>query len=1395
MQEIDGNGGFTLGSQSRGGDPPIAIYNNAQLSSKAQSEGWTGSGTESDPYIIEDYDINGTDNHTCILIEDTDLHLVIRNNTLHDVSQRINIPYQGCAIRLDNVTNVTVIGNIIKDIKIPSGGIHVKDSRDVIIRENNISSVSDTIDIQSSTIDLIQNSVRTEYKALDIYQSPDCVVEGNRFYNDDDSGSRNVDGLRFDGSDHNFKPNLSIEISNNSFEGFDYTVHVKNGQVKFYNNNITGRVGITVQRCYNSSITDNTFNVTSLGGMRLWVNDNVTILRNTMYGGGIPIEDNGFWATLGNLTMDGSNTINGVPILVMDGVNDTRVGGGYSEYILNDCHNVTFQDMTMTTYFAGIWAGHSSNIVVSNIIANSSISTKMRFVESSDIIVANCTLDNVTIDINSYSYYDVTGIEIRDNVMFRCYIWTIHTVGVKVLDNHIVNGARGIFSHSGSGGLYARNNITLWDENPTYGAFYFSQSPGAIIRDNALWGAGFDVYFNRQGWGDHVFENNTIGGKPVLFIGEATDVVVKGGEWGQVLIGYCTNITLDGLTLEGTGEGVEVSLSFGVTINGTRVTDSWEAGISLQYCHDITVSESFIKDCGIGINSRDDDGLSIVDNWVLNSTKDGILVELGEDVSIERNVVMYSGMTGISAGADTMSSGKVASNYVSDNRYYGVLTTINIDVYGNTFIDNHRDPDTGEVESPQCMDERSNEWDDGSRGNFWSDYQTRYPDATNDGTVWDTPYEIKSNVLDNFPLVHPWDPIHPVANAGEDVEVVEGESFELNGSASHDNIGIVSYEWVLDDDSSGHHVHQGMTLTHHIDVVSVWTATLYVEDRQGNIAWDSKTINVLLNPPPVSDAGEDIEVDEGTTVTLDGSGSTDAHGIVGWQWALFYGGDDVVLKGEIVEFTFDLVGEYSVTLNVTDGLGKWAEDTLTVRVLDRTSPDIIVHRPVEDELTRNATSTVTGMTEPFTRVDINVESSEGSEEYTLTSSEDGSFEMSIDLFEGIQNVVVTATDAMGNPSVVTRNVILDTIPPDFIINSPDEEYVLTRQSRYTIVGTMLLDPAATVWIQLFVVAHTGVFQFEVELEEGVNLIEVKAVDEAGNEKVVVLTIVRDSIAPVLTVTSPPEDYLITNDYMVHFGGTVRDAIGVVIQLHSLDLAAELVTGSWQDGEWEYDLMNIPMDPEYDLAIIAYDLAGNEAMMVIYVRFDFEKPQLSIDGEALSYTNQSAVTISGTTEEGIETVMVNGVEEMVEDGDISVAVDLEEGMNTFVISVEDEAGNPSTEIIEITLDTVPPTYKLDYPKKTDKKKATISGTCSNDVVTMLINGRSNNVENGTYKVEVEIKEEGKNQFIITFEDRAGNTVTETITIRKGEETPGFGAWFAVLALAGGMIVLSRRRFGN
>jgi len=53
----------------------------------------------------------------------------------------------------------------------------------------------------------------------------------------------------------------------------------------------------------------------------------------------------------------------------------------------------------------------------------------------------------------------------------------------------------------------------------------------------------------------------------------------------------------------------------------------------------------------------------------------------------------------------------------------------------------------------QATDEIGNQWSVNNTGNFWNDYQIKYPLATADDGVWTQPYEIDSFGIDKYPLV------------------------------------------------------------------------------------------------------------------------------------------------------------------------------------------------------------------------------------------------------------------------------------------------------------------------------------------------------------------------------------------------------------------------------------------------------------------------------------------------------------------------------------------------------------------------------------------------------------------------------------------------------------------
>ena len=186
----------------------------------------------------------------------------------------------------------------------------------------------------------------------------------------------------------------------------------------------------------------------------------------------------------------------------------------------------------------------------------------------------------------------------------------------------------------------------------------------------------------------------------------------------------------------------------------------------------------------------------------------------------------------------------------------------------------------------------------------------------------------------------------PTSDAGPDQTVNEADAVILDGSNSADpDDGIASYLW---EQISG----TSVTLSNTTAVQPTFTAPnvgpngasltfqLTVTDGGGLQSTDSCIVTISwINLPPTADAGPDQTVNEGVSVTLDGSNSNDPDdGIVSYQWAQL-GGFPVTLSNATVfrpSFTAPNVGSNGVSLTfqltVTDNSGLQSTDSCIVNV-------------------------------------------------------------------------------------------------------------------------------------------------------------------------------------------------------------------------------------------------------------------------------------------------------------------------------------------------------------------------------------------------------------------------------------------------------------------------------
>ena len=213
----------------------------------------------------------------------------------------------------------------------------------------------------------------------------------------------------------------------------------------------------------------------------------------------------------------------------------------------------------------------------------------------------------------------------------------------------------------------------------------------------------------------------------------------------------------------------------------------------------------------------------------------------------------------------------------------------------------------------------------------------------------------------------------PVANAGPDQTVNVADTVTLDGSGSSDaDSDPLTYSWALSVPGGSSAALSDTTAvgpTFVPDVDGTYTATLIVNDGTDNSAADSAVITaqvVVVNIPPVADAGPDQTVNVDDTVNLNGGGSSDADGdALTYLWSLSApGGSGATLSSKTAAsptFVADVPGNFVAQLIVNDGTDDSAPNDaiITAQVVVVNTPPV-ANAGADENVTVNDTVTLDG---------------------------------------------------------------------------------------------------------------------------------------------------------------------------------------------------------------------------------------------------------------------------------------------------------------------------------------------------------------------------------------------------------------------------------------------------
>ena len=601
-----------------------------------------------------------------------------------------------------------------------------------------------------------------------------------------------------DGINANMGSNNNITNCNSYDNGF-YGIKLITGQNNIvtnctvYNN----KNGIIIQNptasnngIINCTVYNNSANGIHNGGAPNTDIINCEVYNNGYYGISLAscsnskLEDNTMYDNLqGNFNVDGSivdhfyhdidisNTVDGERIYYLIEQSDLVLGSSFSSFgylALISCTNIT----AMNSDVAGIFIINTTDSTISNVDSRyTAYGVYLWF--SSNNNITNCDVYNNT--------YGILSTDSSNNNIVNCEAYN-NTYGIKF--------------------DYSSNN----------------KLEGNLLYDNtynfAIWGTDIIQYAH------DISPTNTVDGKPIYYIVEqenlafdetsnigylglisCTNITVENSDVTGILMINTTDSTISNVDSHNSAMGIYLYQSSYNDIINCNAYDNGQSGIYLTSSsgqNNITNCDAYSNTNGIWLTSSNGNNIMNCDaydnsqfgirlttwSWAnsitncnaYNNGMWGILLNDHAQYTTITNCDAYNNNYGIqvqSSSFNWFTNCKSYSNTQDGWSFYYAANNndvINCDIYDNAgtgiyfyyycknnFVHHCNIVNNGY----NAYDDYTsgNQWDDGSMGNYYSDYTG--VDEDGDG-IGDTPYIIWDNSQDNYPLMLPLDTIPPV---------------------------------------------------------------------------------------------------------------------------------------------------------------------------------------------------------------------------------------------------------------------------------------------------------------------------------------------------------------------------------------------------------------------------------------------------------------------------------------------------------------------------------------------------------------------------------------------------------------------------------------------------------
>ncbi|MBA2851503.1 hypothetical protein HNP86_001656 [Methanococcus maripaludis] len=396
-------------------------------------------------------------------------------------------------------------------------------------------------------------------------------------------------------------------------------------------------------------------------------------------------------------------------------------------------------------------------------------------------------------------------------------------------------------------------------------------------------------------------------------------------------------------------------------------------------------------------------------------------------------------------------------------------------------------------------------------------------------------------------------------------------------------------------------------------------------------------------------------------------------------------------------------GENNITITAIDDVGNIGENSTTV-FIDSNNPVVVINTGVGPY---NYNSSILNVTvTDTTPVTVIANITDQGMNITLNKTADGYFvNPDFEFIDGVHNVTITATDAMGNVnSTETIQFMVDTTGPEFTIHSPINTTVYTVNhfivniTAEDLCGVDNIKSDIDGWVVTLAEYPTYYYVGYTGMPDENYTIIFTATDDVGNTAVKEIYVIVDTKPPEITINYPINGSYNTTDMFIN--ATLTDLSGIK------NATAELngINYPLNENNDYYTLNKSLSEGDYVLKVYATDDNNNTNVSdVVAFTIDTTYPEVTIETANISDSKDLTTNVTATDEKsglGTNISVINALTGDLVDStlnftngtyQVSLSVTTD-GLYNVTATTMDAAGNinttePSTVVVDTTVPTV------------------------------------------------------------------------------------------------------------